>query len=46
MAVVPNSNVNLATNIRDVLNAAGGSATNEVITFFNNRLVKTLLLKY
>lgn len=34
MAVIPNSNINLATNIRDVLNAAGGSVTNEVITFF------------
>lgn len=34
MAVIPNSNVNLATNIRDVLNAAGGNVTNEVITFF------------
>ena len=34
MAVIPNSNVNLATNIRDVLNAAGGSVTNDVITFF------------
>lgn len=34
MAVIPNSNVNLATNIRDVLNAAGGSVTNDVTTFF------------
>lgn len=37
MAVIPNSNVNLATNIRDVLNAAGGSATNDVITFFDKK---------
>ena len=34
MAVVPNSKVNLATNIRDVLNGAGGSVTNDVLTFF------------
>lgn len=34
MAVVPNTNVNLATNIRDVLNAAGGNATDDVLTFF------------
>lgn len=35
MATVPDSNINLATNIRDVLNAAGGSVTNETITFFS-----------
>lgn len=34
MAVIPSSNVNLATNIRDVLNAAGGSVNNNVISFF------------
>lgn len=34
MAVIPNTNVNLATNIRDVLNAAGGSVGNNVISFF------------
>lgn len=34
MAVIPNTNINLATNIRDVLNAAGGSVTNDVTTFF------------
>ena len=37
MAIVPNTDVNLAGNIRDVLNAAGGSVTNEVITFFQTR---------
>lgn len=37
MAVVPDTDVNLAGNIRDVLNAAGGSVTNEVITFFQTR---------
>lgn len=35
MATVPDTNVNLATNIRDVLNAAGGSVSNDVITFFS-----------
>ena len=34
MAVIPNSNVNLATNIRDVLNAAGGSVSNDTLSFF------------
>lgn len=37
MAIVPDSNVNLAGNIRDILNAAGGNVTNEVITFFQTR---------
>jgi hypothetical protein len=39
MAVIPNSNVNLATNIRDVLNAHGSSCTNDVISFFDSRAV-------
>lgn len=34
MAVIPDTNVNLATNIRDVLNAAGGSVGNNVTSFF------------
>lgn len=34
MAVIPDDNVHLATNIRDVLNAAGGSVGNNVISFF------------
>lgn len=37
MAIVPNTDVNLAVNVRDVLNSAGGSVTNEVITFFQTR---------
>ena len=36
MAVIPNTNVNLATNVRDVLNAAGGSVTNDLRSFFKN----------
>lgn len=36
MAVIPDTNVNLAANIRDVLNAAGGSVNNNVITFFQS----------
>lgn len=39
MAVIPDTNVNLATNIRDVLNAAGSSCTNEAISFFDSRAV-------
>ena len=34
MAVIPSTNVNLATNIRDVLNAAGGSVSNDTLSFF------------
>lgn len=45
MAVIPNSNVNLATNIRDVLNAAGGNATNDVITFFNKENINPYSLE-
>lgn len=37
MAIIPNTDVNLAGNIRDVLNSAGGNVTNEVITFFQER---------
>ena len=36
MAVIPSTNVNLATNIRDVLNAAGGSVGNDVVSFFTS----------
>lgn len=35
MAVIPNTNVNLATNVRDVLNSAGGSVSNALTTFFS-----------
>lgn len=34
MATIPSTNVNLATNVRDILNAAGGSVNNNLITFF------------
>lgn len=34
MAIIPNSNVNLSTNVRDILNAAGGNVTNDIKTFF------------
>lgn len=37
MAVVPDTNVNLATHVRDVLNAAGGNVTNDCLTFFQGR---------
>lgn len=36
MATVPSTNVNLATNIRDVLNAAGGTVSNAIVTFFQS----------
>lgn len=35
MAVIPDSNVNLATNVRDVLNGAGGSVGNSLTSFFS-----------
>ena len=35
MAVIPNTNVNLATNVRDVLNSAGGSVGNALTSFFS-----------
>lgn len=35
MAVIPNTNVNLATNVRDVLNSEGGSVSNALTTFFS-----------
>ena len=35
MAIIPDSNINLATNIRDVLNGAGGVVDNDVVTFFS-----------
>ena len=34
MAVIPNTNVNLATNVRDVLSGAGGSVSNDTTSFF------------
>ena len=34
MAIIQETNVNLATHVRDVLNAAGGSVSNDVTTFF------------
>ena len=46
MAEIPNSNVNLATNIRDVLNAAGGSITNDVITFFQSGANPTIWAQF
>lgn len=46
MAIIPNTDVNLAGNIRDVLNAAGGSVTNDVITFFQTRANINMWAKY
>ena len=36
MAIVPNSNVNLANNVRDVLNGSGGSVSNDLTSFFKD----------
>lgn len=46
MAIIPNTDVNLASDIRDVLNAAGGSVTNDVITFFQERAKLNKWAKY
>lgn len=35
MAIIPDNNINLATNIRDVLNGAGGVVDNNIVTFFS-----------
>lgn len=35
MAIIPDNNVNLATNVRDVLNSAGGSVSNALTSFFS-----------
>lgn len=45
MAVVPKTNINLATHIRDAINEAGGSATNEVITFFDKENINPYSLE-
>lgn len=37
MAIIPSTDINLATHIRDVLNTAGGSVTNNTVTFFQER---------
>lgn len=34
MATIPSTGVNLATHVRDVLNAAGGSVNNNIASFF------------
>lgn len=34
MATIPSTGVNLATHVRDVLNAAGGSVSNDIASFF------------
>lgn len=46
MAIVPSTYVNLATNIRDVLNAAGGSVGNNVTSFFQPDANPTIYAKF
>lgn len=36
MAIIPDSNVNLASNVRDILNGAGGSVGNDLVSFFSS----------
>lgn len=46
MAVVPNTNVNLATNVRDVLNGAGASVGNDVKAYFSSSVIKAWWSKF
>lgn len=46
MAIIPNSNVNLASNVRDVLNGVGGSVGNNVTSFFTADAIKAEFSKY
>lgn len=46
MATVPNTNVNLATNVRDVLNSAGGSVSNDLTSFFKPAAKLNMWSKY
>ena len=46
MAIIPDSNVNLASKVRDVLNGAGGSVGNNVTSFFSADAIKAVFSKY
>lgn len=46
MAIIPTTDVNLATEVRDVLNAAGGSVTNDTTTFFSSEAKLNMWSKY
>ena len=46
MAKVPTTSISLATNIRDVLNGAGGSVTNSVTSFFTDAAKINMWSKY
>lgn len=46
MAVIPSTDVNLATEVRDVLNAAGGSVSNDTTSFFKDSANINMWSKY
>lgn len=46
MAIIQETNVNLATHVRDVLNAAGGSVSNDVTTFFKSAAKLNMWSRY
>ena len=46
MAIIPNTNVNLATNVRDVLNTAGASVGNDATAYFSSSVIKAWWSKY
>lgn len=46
MAIIPDSNVNLASNVRAVLNEAGGSVGNSLTSFFSADAIKAEFSKY
>lgn len=46
MAIIVESSVDLATKVRDVLNGAGGSVTNDLRTFFSSSAKLNMWAKY
>lgn len=46
MAIIKETSVSLATDVRDVLNAAGGSVTNNVVTFFSSEAKLNMWSRY
>lgn len=46
MAIVPTTDVNLATEVRDVLNAAGGSVGNDLKSFFTTSAKINMWARY
>lgn len=46
MAIIQETNVNLATHVRDVLNAAGGSVSNDLTSFFKSAAKLNMWSRY